>query len=166
LGEAELTAVGLFVGLGTPITYAAWTLFGKKVRQTYNPITTLTYAFLFGALVLLPVQFFTPQPWPVPPRAAMWFAALILLATVVSFTSYTWALGRLPASVASILVMSEIAFVAFYALVLLGERLTVSQVLGAGLVIGGVLLLSWRRKKKSSVQAGSSAAVPDGPASG
>jgi drug/metabolite transporter (DMT)-like permease len=47
--------------------------------------------------------------------------------------------------VASILAMSEIAFVAAYAYILLGERLTVSQILGAVLVVGGVLLLSWRR---------------------
>ncbi|MGD8794142.1 MAG: DMT family transporter [Anaerolineae bacterium] len=148
LGEAELSAGGLLVGLGVPITYASWTLFGKKARETYNPLTTLTYAFGFGALVLLPFQAFTPQPWPVPGQAVIWFAALILVSTILSFASYTFALGRLPASVASILAMSEIAFVAVYAYLLLGERLTPSQILGAGLVISGVLLLSWRRRKK------------------
>jgi DME family drug/metabolite transporter len=143
LGQAELSPGGLLIGLGIPITYAAWSLFGKKVRETYNPFTTLTYAFAFGALVLLPFQFTTPQPWPVPPSAFLWFAGLIALSTIVSFSSYTFALGRLPASVASILAMSEIAFVALYAYVLLDERLTVSQILGAVLVVGGVLLLSW-----------------------
>ncbi|MEJ2210346.1 MAG: DMT family transporter [Anaerolineae bacterium] len=147
LGQAELTLGGLFIGLGIPITYAAWTLFGKKVRATYNPFTTLLYAFAFGWLTLLPFQFFTPQPWPVPGAALVWFAALIGLATITSFVSYTYALGRLPASVASILAMSEIAFVAVYAYVLLGERLTASQILGAALVVGGVLLLSLRRRR-------------------
>jgi drug/metabolite transporter, DME family len=148
LGQAELSAGGLLVGLGVPITYASWTLFGKKARETYNPLTTLTYAFGFGALVLLPFQAFTPQPWPVSGMAVTWFAALILVSTILSFASYTFALGRLPASVASILAMSEIAFVAVYAYFLLGERLTSSQILGAALVIGGVLLLSWRRRKR------------------
>lgn len=148
LGQANLSLGGLVVGLGTPLTYASWTLFGKKVRETYNPFTTLTYAFFFGALVLLPIQFFTPQPFPVPPQALLWFAALILLATILSFSSYTFALGRLPASVASIVAMSEIAFVAVYAYGLLGERLTRSQIGGAVLVVVGVLMLSrWRRKK-------------------
>ena len=147
LGQAQLTVGGLFIGLGIPITYAAWTLFGKRARATYNPFTTLTYAFAFGALTLLPFQFFTPQPWPVPGRAILWFAALIGLATITSFASYTYALGRLPASVASILAMSEIAFVAVYAYVLLGERLTASQIVGAALVVGGVLLLSLRRRR-------------------
>ena len=74
-----------------------------------------------------------------------WFACLILLATIVAFTAYTFALGRIQASVASILAMSEIAFVAVYAYVLLDERLTLGQIVGAVLVVGGVLLLSWHR---------------------
>lgn len=152
LGGARLSLTGLFIGLGTPAFYAAWTLFGKRARSEHNPITTLTYAFAFGALVLLPLQFFTPQPFPVSGTALLWFAALISLSTIMPFTLYTWALGRLPASVASILAMSEIAFVAVYAVVLLGERLTPGQVLGAILVLSGVLLLTWgpgaRRKAR------------------
>lgn len=142
---ARLSLGGLLVGLAVPVTYASWNLFGKKVRESYNPFTTLTYAFGFGALVLLPLQFFTPQPWPVPSSAFLWFAGLIAVATIIPFSVYTFALGRLPASVATILAMSEIAFVAAYAYVLLGERLTASQILGAMLVVGGVLLLSWHR---------------------
>jgi drug/metabolite transporter (DMT)-like permease len=52
--------------------------------------------------------------------------------------------------VASILAMSEIAFVAIYAYFLLNERLTASQILGAVLVVGGVLLLSWYRWKNGT----------------
>jgi DME family drug/metabolite transporter len=144
-GEADLSAGGLLIGLAIPVTYAAWSLFGKKVRATYNPITTLTFAFGFGALVLLPFQFFTPQPWPVPASGILYFGGLLLVATLIPFSAYTFALGRLPASVASILAMSEIAFVAAYAYILLGERLNISQILGTVLVVGGVLLLSWHR---------------------
>jgi DME family drug/metabolite transporter len=145
LGQTTMSLGGFVIGLGIPITYAAWNLFGKKVREQYNPFTTLTYAFGFGALILLPFQFFTPQPWPVTSSGVLWFVALIIVATLTPFSAYTFALGRLPASVASILAMSEIAFVAVYAYSLLGERLTASQILGAVLVVGGVLLLYWHR---------------------
>jgi DME family drug/metabolite transporter len=145
LGQVSISPAGLLAGLGIPILYATWNLFSKKVRADYNPITTLTYAFGFGALVLLPFQFLTPQPWAVSPPAFFWFAALIVLATITPFSVYTFGLGRLPASVASILAMSEIAFSAFFAYLLLGERLSASQILGAALIVGGVLLLSWRR---------------------
>lgn len=151
LGEADLTLLGFFVGLGTPVTYAAWNLFVKKIRDGYNPFTTLTYGFGFGTLVLLPIQFFTPQPQGVPPSTLLYFAGLIGIATIGGFTIYTFGLGRLQASVATILAMAEIPIVAVYAYLLLGERMTIDQVIGAGMVVVGVLMLSRRRKKKGGL---------------
>jgi DME family drug/metabolite transporter len=142
LGEVTLSPEAMAIGLGIPGMYAAWTLFGKRVRQNCNPVTALTYAFAFAALVLLPLQFFTPQPWPVPASSLVWMAGLITVPTICGFSLFVFALGRLPASVATILAMSEIAFVTVYAYVLLNERLTLSQILGALLVVGGVALLS------------------------
>lgn len=149
LGQVNLTWYGLLIGFGTPFTYASWTLFGKKVRAHYNPFITLTYAFGFGALVLLPFQFFTPQPWPIPPFTWFWFAGLIGVATIMAFSAYTFGLGKLPASVVGILAMSEIPIVSVYTYVLLGEKMTESQILGALLVIIGVLLLTWRRRRNT-----------------
>ena len=149
LEEADLTLFGFLVGLGTPITYAAWNLFIKRVRDGYNPFTTLTYGFGFGALVLLPIQFFTPQPQAVPPSTLLAFAGLIGIATIGGFSIYTFAVGRLQASVATILAMAEIPIVAVYAYVLLGERMTLDQVIGAVLVVAGVLMLSRRRRKQA-----------------
>jgi len=149
LGQAELSLAGLLVGLGVPFSYASWNLFGKKVRENYNPFVMLTYGFGFGALVLLPFQFFTPQPWPVPGSTWLWFAGLIFISTIVAFSTYTFGLGRLPASVASILAMAEIPIVAFYTYTFLDQRMTADQTLGALLVIIGVLLLSQKRQPSS-----------------
>jgi drug/metabolite transporter (DMT)-like permease len=149
LGEADLTLFGFLVGLGTPVTYAGWNLFIKKVRDGYNPFTTLTYGFGFGALVLLPIQFFTPQPLGTPASTLLHFVGLIIISTIGGFTIYTFALGRLQASVATILAMAEIPIVAVYAYVLLGERMTIDQAIGAVLVVAGVLMLSRRRKRQS-----------------
>ncbi len=145
LKQTELSLSGLLIGLGIPFTYAGWNLFGKRVRARYNPFTTLTYAFGFGALVLLPLQAFTPQPWPVPLSACLSFAGLISVATIAAFLLYTFGLGQLPASVASILAMAEIPIVSVYAYFLLDERMRVDQFFGAGLVVGGVLMLSRRK---------------------
>ena len=149
LGQARLTQPGLLVGLGIPVTYAGWNLFCKKVRESHDSLATWTYGFGFGALVLLPFQFFTPQPWPVPASSLLWFAGLILISTTLGFSVYAFGLGRLPASVATILAMVEIPVVAVYAYLLLGEKMTTDQILGAMLVIGGVLLLSWRRRRNT-----------------
>jgi len=146
VSEAQLTLPGLLVGFSTPCTYAAWNLVGKKVGKDCSVLTTLTYTFGFAALVLFPFQFFTPQPWPVPPIAWLWFAGLVGLATAIPFPVYFFALGQLPASVASILAMTEIPIAYVYAYFLLGERMSPDQVLGAGLVVAGISLLSGRKR--------------------
>jgi drug/metabolite transporter (DMT)-like permease len=150
LNQAELTLTGVVVGFGLPISYASWSLFGKKIRRHYDAITVLTYAFGAGALVLLPFLFFTRQPWPMLTTTGVWFAALIGISTITAFASYTFALGRLPASVASILAMVEIAFVVVFAYFLLGESLAVGQIIGTTMVVGGVILLFRRKANKST----------------
>ena len=150
IGQADLTLPGLLVGLLLPITYAAWNLFVKKVRGTYNPFTALTYGFGFAALVLLPVQLFTPQPSGLPASVFLYFLGLVGISTIGGFAIYTSALGRLQASVASILAMAEIPIVGIYAILLIGERMTIDQLIGSALVVGGVLLLSWRRRHPES----------------
>lgn len=147
LSQARLTPAGLLVGLGVPIFYAGWSLFGKKLRTGYEALVVLTYAFGFATLVLLPLQFFTPQPFPVPAITYLWFAGLIFGATLGGFVNYTFSLGRLPASVAGILAMTEIAFVSVYAYVLLHERLSPVQIAGTLLVVTGVILLVWPKSR-------------------
>jgi DME family drug/metabolite transporter len=147
LGETDLNLAGFLAGMGLAVFYAGWNLIVKKVRREYNPFTTLTYQFGFGTLVLLPFQFFTRQPQSVPAAVLGYFAGLIGLATIGGFSIYTFAVGRLQASVATILAMAEIPIVVVYAYILLGERLSIAQVFGAVLVVIGVLMLSWRRTK-------------------
>jgi drug/metabolite transporter (DMT)-like permease len=147
LGQAELTLGGVLVGFGVPISYAGWSLFGKKLRDGYEALVVLTYAFGFAWLVLLPVQLLTTQPFPVPPVTYLYFAGLIGLSTVTAFFAYTFGLGRLPASIAGILAMSEIAFVSVYAYFLLSERMVLTQITGTILVIVGVVILFRRRQK-------------------
>jgi drug/metabolite transporter (DMT)-like permease len=144
LSRTQLTLPGMLVGFSTPCAYAAWNLVGKRIGKDCSSLTTLTYTFGFAALVLFPFQFFTPQPWPVPPISWLWFAGLVGLATAIPFPVYFFALIQLPASVASILAMTEIPIVSVYAYFLLRERMSPDQILGALLVVTGVLLLSWR----------------------
>ncbi|HEY72177.1 MAG TPA: DMT family transporter [Thermoflexia bacterium] len=146
LGQFKFTLPGLLVGLAVPSTYACWNLFGKKVRERCSSFTTWVYAFGFSTLVLFPLQFFAAQPWPVSPVVCLWFAGLVSLSTAIPFPIYAFGLGRLPASVATILAMTEIPIVSVYAYFLLGERMSPDQILGAALVVAGALLLSWRKR--------------------
>jgi drug/metabolite transporter (DMT)-like permease len=141
LGQASVTWLGALIGLGSAITYGSFSLFGKKVAGKYSTWTILTYGFGFGMLVLFPLQFLAPGPWPLMTPARWWFIALIALPTIVSFSIYTLGLRYLPASIAAIVAISEVVFGAVYAYIFLGERLEWLQIVGAILVIAGVVSL-------------------------
>jgi drug/metabolite transporter (DMT)-like permease len=142
VSAGNFTLNGLLLGFSVPCLYAGWNLFGKKVRMQYNALVVLIFAFGIASVLLLPLQFFVLQPWPIQPISLIWFAGLIGLSTAGAFFLYAVGIGRLQASIASILLMSEIAFAVFYAYLLLDERLTMTQTLGAVLVICGVLQLA------------------------
>ena len=73
LEGADLLSPNFLIGWATPLTYASWSLFGKRCRASYHPLAVLTYAFGFATLALMPLQFTTPQPWPVPAVSWIWF---------------------------------------------------------------------------------------------
>jgi DME family drug/metabolite transporter len=148
--NVQIGVLGLLIALGSALTYAGITLFAKKLAGGYNSWTILVYAFGFAALALLPFQFGRPLPHPAGWEAVGSFAALVLIPTIGGYTLYTLGLRRLQASVASITAMSEVPFAAFNGYVFLGERLDALQALGALIVMGGVVLLSWQPRQDSN----------------
>lgn len=134
---------GLGVALLSALLYGSFSLFGKKLAESYGTWTILTYVFGFAALALLPLQVTgTVPPWTFRPAVLACFAGLVFLPTAGGFGLYTAGLHRLPASVASITSNSEVVFAALLSYLILGERLGPWQILGAALVVGGVSLLS------------------------
>lgn len=150
LTAVELTAGGLLLGLAAAMTFSSFSLFGRPVARRYAPWTVLTYGFGFAALTLLPLQFASPPPWPVPAITWVWFAGLVLLATVVPFGAYMAALRFLPVSVASIVGTSEVAFGTLISFLVFDEPLRGWQFLGAGLVVAGVILIAAKGGSKTA----------------
>jgi drug/metabolite transporter (DMT)-like permease len=146
LSGMQITLLGLTVGLLSAITYGTFSLFGKKLSGSYNSWTILIYTFGFGALTLAPLQIGREIPWPLALPLFGNFTALILLPTIMGFGLYTQGLSRLQASVASITATTEVPFAAFLAYFALGERLDLWQIIGALLVITGVILVSFSRQ--------------------
>lgn len=138
----DVSAGGILVGFLIPVLYAGWSILGKALRSKYNAVVMLTWTFAIASLILLPCQLIkgTVLPPPVPGISYLWFAGLIIISTAGGFLAFTFALGRLPASVATILVMSEIAFAVIFAGFILGEMLFAGEVAGALLIVVGITL--------------------------
>jgi drug/metabolite transporter (DMT)-like permease len=144
LAGIDLTAAGLMLGLVTALAYGGFSLFGRQVAFRYSPWTVLTYGFGFGALALLPLQFGSALPWPVPAPTWLWFAGLVVVSTIIPFAAYLEALKGLPVSVASLLSSSEVVFGALVGSLIFAEQLRGPQILGAALVVAGLAVIATR----------------------
>ena len=70
------------------------------------------------------------------------FVKLIFITTLSGYLLYFMGLQKLPASVGSILSTSEVPFAALVAYLVMKEAMTGWQIIGAILVVGGVVLVS------------------------
>jgi drug/metabolite transporter (DMT)-like permease len=149
LAGVELTAGGLILGLSAALAYGSFSLLGRQPAQHYRPWTVLAYGFGFGALVLLPFQLAAGWPGTMSGSAWLWFGGLVVIATILPFGAYLAGLHWLPVSVASILATSEVVFAALIGYLIFGEQLQTQQIVGAGLVVTGVVLIVTRGSPRS-----------------
>ena len=109
------------------------------------PLQVLVAPGIGLGLALLPFQFSQPPVEINAWRPVAAFAGLVLITTIAGYGAYAWALRHLQASVASILALTEVPFASLFAFLLLGERMSWLQVLGALAILGGVVLLATAR---------------------
>ena len=149
----QLNPLGIITGLLSGIAFAAYSLMGKTAsqRQIY-PWTALFYTFGFGAIFLLAYNLLpgmftsTVQESNLFWLGNAWVGWLVLVAlavgpTIGGYGLYTVSLGYLPASVANLIATMEPAMTAGLAYLLLGERLSLPQLMGSVMIISGVVLL-------------------------
>jgi len=128
--------------LGAPLSWAAYSILGKRAMGTFSPLVATAYAALSGALLLIPAAVVEALGEAVPHRFSVlgWLAILqlALLGTVVGFVWWYEGVQALGASRAALFVNLVPVFGTLLAALLLGERLGWPQLWGGLLVIAGV----------------------------
>jgi len=151
----RINLLGIITGVLSGLFYAIYTLMGRSASQRgLNPWTTLLYTFGFAAIFLLAFNLLSGGHIPgaaTHPADFFWlgkawagWGVLLLLAagpTLAGYGLYNVSLTYLPSSVANLVVTLEPAFTAVIAYLLLGERLTLIQIVGSLIILGGVVFL-------------------------
>jgi drug/metabolite transporter (DMT)-like permease len=147
--------VGVVLGVLSGFGYAGYTLMGRAAsRRGLDPWTTVLYVFGIAAAVLgllnlaaggrLPGTAARPADFLWLGTAWRGWGLLALLAagpTLAGFGLYNLSLCYLPAGVVNLIVTLEPVFTTSVAAVALGERLSLVQIAGGALILGGVALL-------------------------
>jgi drug/metabolite transporter (DMT)-like permease len=147
--------VGIVTGVLSGLGYAAYSLMGRSASQRgLNPWTTVLYTFAFATAFLLLFNLLPGAHLPgaaTRPADLFWLRSalagwgiLFLLAagpTLGGFGLYNVSLSYLPSSVANLIVTMEPAFTVVIAYLVLGERLTGTQLVGGAMIVTGVAFL-------------------------
>jgi drug/metabolite transporter (DMT)-like permease len=150
-GELRLDPVGTAAGFAAALLLAGFFLMGASGTERRDPVSLTAWAFGFAALAGAVVR-----PWwrfPVHDladgRLALLTAYVVVLGTTVPYLLITAALRHLPATSVSIVSMVEPVLAGAVAWVALGEALPAVQLLGAALVLAGVVLAETARPPRS-----------------
>jgi drug/metabolite transporter (DMT)-like permease len=160
----QANPAGIVIGLANGVVFAAYSLLGKgSSRRGVNPWTATLYSFTLGAAFLLLVQrpdtfLWLSRPLAVGPggwhEAALGWGILVLLSigpTLGGYGLYTVSLTHLSTVTANLITTLEPVLTTGLAFCLLGERLTIPQLLGGSLVVIGVVLLYFDERVASVV---------------
>ena len=172
LAAWQVNPLGIVTGLLAGVAFAVYSLMGKAASQrNINPWTTLLYIFACAAMFLLFYDLTlgglqgafsgSPAILQIASPNLLWLGSswtgwgvLVALAigpTIGGYGLYMVSLTYLPASVANLIATLEPSMTAAQSYLLLGERFTLEQVVGAGLVILGVILLRIGESRASAV---------------
>ena len=135
-GEASFLVAALFFSLTFILNSRA------SARTPAVPLTAIQ--LVLAGLITLAVSILT-ENWNFdqPPAIWGWFLASVLIATSLRFSIQTRAQGMAPASHAAIIMTLEPVWAALMAVGWLGERMSLLQVIGCGLIFMAMLVNRW-----------------------
>lgn len=141
---------GDILAVGGSFFYALYLLVTQRVRAGMDTLTFLaislisSVAILFATCLMLgsPLSGFSAQAW-------MSLAALGLFSHLSGYLAINYALGHLRASSVSVSLLGQPVITALLSIPLLGEMLSVQQIIGGTIVLIGVYLVNRRGSPKN-----------------
>jgi drug/metabolite transporter (DMT)-like permease len=125
------------------VCFAFYLLVTERLRESCDTSTILALSTTASAVVLLLFAALARISLVVPNVSS--FAALVGLGVVCQLAGYfclTYALGHLPATVSSVILLAVAPLTALFAFMLFKEHMSQVQLLGGGLVLVGVWIVS------------------------
>jgi drug/metabolite transporter (DMT)-like permease len=143
-GTGALDPLGTALGLATAVVYSGYILIGEGIAARVAPRVLAALVATGAAVTLTAGSAAAGQLHPERLGAAGWglLLAMAVVSTVVAMSLQFAGLRRVGPTTASIVSNAEPVVTALLAFMVFGELLAPLQLLGGGLVLAGVLVLS------------------------
>ena len=136
------------LSVATAVWYAAYMLCMRKVRAGQSAPEAMLWSSAIGAPLLLIAAALLGER-VIPPTLAGWAACLGLGAVhVIGQGSIAWALGRLPAATASVVILVQPVLTGVLGWLIFAETMGPLQMLGGAAALAGVMLAQFAASRQ------------------
>jgi drug/metabolite transporter (DMT)-like permease len=148
-GGLKNQPLGDALSVVTALWYSLYMLAMGEARRTEGTSLLMFWVSVVGAPLMLATALALGEPI-LPATLAGWVACVGLgLMHVTGQGSIAWAMGRLPTSTASVVVLIQPIVAAYLGWVLFAEPIGPLQALGAAITLSGVVLAQWASRAKA-----------------
>jgi drug/metabolite transporter (DMT)-like permease len=145
-GGLRVSPGGLAAAFASAIAFSAYMLTGERMRRAYSPEAAMFRGFGIAGVFWIVVQ--ATHGRPATLLQARFVPGVIVIGvatTIAPFLLFIWGLGAIGASRAAIASTLEPVSATVIAWVWLSQSLTVAQVIGAVMIVGGVVMVQSER---------------------
>src|ERR1043166_299580 len=146
------TTAGNILLVSNSLLYAIYIVISKTLFERYGALNVITWIFLVGSLVTIPVGIYSLQQENLSALSAgVWLmiALIIIFPTVGAYYLNAWALTNLPPiAVAIYICLQSLVFLVFAPLVS-GEEFNRRTIIAAVLIFAGVAVVTKRGRSKA-----------------
>jgi drug/metabolite transporter (DMT)-like permease len=146
------TALGNLLIVINSLSYGAYIALSKDMLKRYGALTFITWVFIFGALLTIPVGALTLTAMPLGTiDASTWLAVLyiIVVPTVGAYYANAWALARVSPSTVAVYIYLQPLIAFALAPLILGERWNSRTWIASMLIFAGVAIVIMRSRSRA-----------------
>lgn len=150
---AAQTTLGNILIITSSFCYGAYIAVSRDLFRRYGALNVITWIFLIGALVTLPIASYT---WSVEGlgtiSTGVWLsiAYIILVPTVGAYYLNSWAITRVPPSVVAIYIYLQPLLAFGLAPIVLGESWNSRTIVACVLIFAGVAVVTVRAHSRAA----------------
>ena len=135
------------------ISYAFYFVLVKPLMERYTPLQVIRWVFTFGFIMMLPVGWmqFGEIKWEQFTFSYTGVLLFVVLAgTFLAYVFNAYGIRVLGPGITSAYIYVQLVFAVAIAVLFFNEQLTLSKVLAGLMILGGVFLVSLKKKQQQS----------------
>jgi len=142
ISSFQINFTGGFLMLIAGFTYAVYSLCAKKLMKKFHANFVMAVYFMVGGILMIPILFMNDMSWLFSLRGSILMIHLGIFATFLAYILFSRGLMLVPVSKATTLSLSEPLTASILGITVLGERVTMMNMIGIFLIFTSLLLLS------------------------